>query len=630
MATDETSTILSNTSRDIITITNAIDIVVDAIKHLVYEICNICYNAECNKEICFRMKIRVEMAKCDVEKIERNLDTKKDFRDKSYYLAFEKFKKILLKVKDFTKSVSTIRDFKRFINVNDVKNVKVRYGNLTKEFDECMHDLQFFVVVDSEEEIQKVDKELKEVSHLLNKIGNHYDMLLTLEIKTVKNKQVIDAYEIEEIAERDLIDPIIQEEKYINCNVIKKIYRPLGIDVACKKAVHYMEGFTFLSKLSQLPHILRFYGLSTINKSQFMVFEWADYGDLKELYDKFVIPWHRKIQIINDICRGISFLRTVNILHHDIKCANIFVLRDLSIKIGFKSSHYSDEKAEKFIPWLAPEIMEGYKYNFECEMFSFGMLIWELCYERVPYEGWDVPRIKDHVLKAWLHVPNLRISIAELSYKLDELAEKYPLPHDMPLLLQNKELELKIENQINQVITESLLPIFVDDPEEIIEENDIILSLEDGYKLHRIKKHEDAWKCFIQNSELPSAKYWQGYYYYNGYFVEKDLDKARNLFKEAADENHTEAQIRYAAMLFPKKDDDESAKDKNTQEIIHYLKLAAENKTIDAMYYLGDIYLNGKLKVPKDKERGLSYLKLAAKSNNKRALETLEKLGIKI
>ncbi|RIB23417.1 kinase-like domain-containing protein [Gigaspora rosea] len=539
-----------------------------------------------------------------------------------------------------------------------------------------MHDLQFFVVVDSEEEIQKVDKGLKEVNHLLNKIGNHYDMLLTLEIKTVKNK-VIDVYEIEEIAERDLIDPIIQEEKYINCNVIKKIYRPLGIDVACKKAVHYKEGFTFLSKLSQLPHILRFYGLSTINKSQFMVFEWADYGNLKELYDKFVIPWPRKIQIINDICLGISFLRTVNILHHDIKCANIFVLRDLSIKIGFKFSRYSDEKAEKFIPWLAPEIMERYEYNFECEMFSFGMLIWELCYERVPYEGWDVPRIKDHVLqgkrenvsegifknseekeiliefikiikKAWLHVPNLRISIAELSYKLDELAEKYPLPHDMPLRLQNKELdferknyqnstdclsaklELKIENQINQVITESLLPIFDDDPEEIIEENDIILSLEDGYKLHRIKKHEDAWKCFIQNSELSEAKFWQGYYYYYGYFVEKDLDKARNLYKEAADENHTEAQVRYAIMLFSKKEDDESAKDKNFQESIHYLKLAAENKSIDAMYYLGDIYLNGKLRVPKDKERGLSYLKLAAKNNNKRALETLEKLGIKI
>ncbi|CAG8739316.1 12814_t:CDS:1, partial [Dentiscutata heterogama] len=222
--------------------------------------------------------------------------------------------------------------------------------------------------------------------------------------------------------------------------------------------------------------------------------------------------------------------------------------------------------------------------------------------------------------------------------------EKYPLSHDMALLLQYKELdferknyqnsteclspklELKIENQINQVISETLLPIFDDDPEEIIEENDIILSLEDGIKLHRLKKREDAWNCFIQNSELPSAKYWQGYYYCNGYFVEKDLDKARNLFKEAADENHTESQFRYAAMLISKKDDDESAKDKNFQEIIRYLKLAAENKTIDAMYYLGDIYLNGKLKVPKDKERGLGYLKLAAKNNNKRALETLEKL----
>ncbi|CAG8707137.1 11121_t:CDS:2, partial [Dentiscutata heterogama] len=385
-----------------------------------------------------------------------------------------------------------------------------------------------------------------------------------------------------------------------------------------------------------------------------MVFEWADYGNLKEFYDKFVIPWARKIQIINEICRGISFLRMVNILHRDIRCANIFVLRDLSIKIGFNHLRYSHALKPSTFPWMAPEQIENYKYNFESEMFSFGMLIWELCYEKVPYEGWDEPRIKYHVLKgkrenvyegrfknseeneiqiefiniinkACHYSPNSRISIAELSYKLDELAKKYPLLPDAQLLQNNEpdfkgnnsqvsteSLSLKLELK-NQVSGEFSSPKF--DPEEIIEEADIIIPLEDGVKSHYAKKYEDAWKCFIQNSELPEAIFWQGYYYMNGYVVEKDLDQARKLYKEAADENYIPAQYEYATML-SKKEDDETTKDKNFQEIMRYLKLAAENENFDAIYDISNIYLKGKFNVPKDEKLGLDYLKLAAENRN--------------
>ncbi|RIB09880.1 hypothetical protein C2G38_233566 [Gigaspora rosea] len=59
---------------------------------------------------------------------------------------------------------------------------------------------------------------------------------------------------------------------------------------------------------------------------------------------------------------------------------------------------------------MAPEQMEKYKdfnkreknekvYTFNCEMFSFGMLMWELCYEKVPYDGWGMSQIIEHVLK---------------------------------------------------------------------------------------------------------------------------------------------------------------------------------------------------------------------------------------
>ncbi|CAG8778138.1 4596_t:CDS:1, partial [Dentiscutata heterogama] len=142
----------------------------------------------------------------------------------------------------------------------------------------------------------------------------------------------------------------------------------------------------------------------------------------------------------------------------------------------------------------------------------------------------------------WIQSPNLRISITELSNKLEELADKYPIPLNAPLLLDDKELDL--DGKKNQTSAESLFPEF-DDP-DIIDEYDIIVSIEDGIKMHRNGDHQGAWKSFEQNSVLPLAKFWQGYYYSNGHVVAKNVGKARQLFKEAADDNHPESQYRYA------------------------------------------------------------------------------------
>ena len=56
-----------------------------------------------------------------------------------------------------------------------------------------------------------------------------------------------------------------------------------------------------------------------------MVFEWADYGSLRELYCKYDIAWRTKVEIALDICRGLTFLHSCDILHHDIRCAHILV-----------------------------------------------------------------------------------------------------------------------------------------------------------------------------------------------------------------------------------------------------------------------------------------------------------------
>ncbi|RIB10212.1 kinase-like domain-containing protein [Gigaspora rosea] len=563
-----TATISSNAVIDCVSLYIPI---FEVVKRLVDEIHQIYENAECNKEICSIMTDRVKTAEFSIGIMIRNIDNNSeggDLRKKSYYNAFKRFETALIKIKDFTQNVSKLEGFKKFTNA---KIIKAKYETLIDEFDKCMKDLHFSIDIDAiinrENDAQKVDKALNDAIQLLNNLGKDFKEIkeivrdvgiMKAQINDQKNNQT-NEIQVEKINENDLENPPSSKVGDVRENgVVRKIYKKFSVDVACKPESKSKceTQLAILGLLGQSPHILRFYGLTTLNNRRNMVNEWAEYGNLKELYNRFDIPWTRKIQIIREICRGILFLRTVNIFHHDLRCKNIFVLDNLNIKIGnFKCARKEEADTTSLgdlylnvINWMAPELMEKYQdlnkrknekvYTFNCEMFSFGMLMWELCYEKVPYDGWKMPQIVEHVLsgkredvlkgkfkhsddleiqknfisiinKAWKQSPDLRISITELYLKLEEFAGKYPVPPNAPPLLDNNELDLDGKKNQHQVPIESLYPEF-DDPDEIIEEEDIIMSLEEGIKMHRNGDRESAWKCFEQNSELPLAKFWKG------------------------------------------------------------------------------------------------------------------------
>jgi mitogen-activated protein kinase kinase kinase 7 len=39
--------------------------------------------------------------------------------------------------------------------------------------------------------------------------------------------------------------------------------------------------------------------------------------------------------------------------------------------------------------WMAPEVFRGRKYDEKCDVFSFGIFLWELISRRTPFEDWD-------------------------------------------------------------------------------------------------------------------------------------------------------------------------------------------------------------------------------------------------
>ncbi|PKB97809.1 kinase-like protein, partial [Rhizophagus irregularis] len=96
------------------------------------------------------------------------------------------------------------------------------------------------------------------------------------------------------------------------------------------------------------------------------------------------------------------------ILHRDIRAENVLITHYNTAKLtNFKSSRsYKADTMNQIqnigqIRYSAPEILKrtpGFKYDNKCEVYSFGILLWEVSEEKTPYENYDLVEITNLVL----------------------------------------------------------------------------------------------------------------------------------------------------------------------------------------------------------------------------------------
>ncbi|CAG8823243.1 22269_t:CDS:2, partial [Racocetra persica] len=166
-----------------------------------------------------------------------------------------------------------------------------------------------------------------------------------------------------------------------------------------------------LMKLKDCHQIIQFYGLVSDGERRYLVSEWAELGNLREFYEKYggPIDTRIKINIAVDIARGLNFLRAVEIVHRDIRPENILIKANETAKIAnfSLSRHFRDETRRlavslQTVRYSAPEMLyrNTNKYNTKCEVYSFGILLWELAEQKVPYKHLDdIMEIKNRVDK---------------------------------------------------------------------------------------------------------------------------------------------------------------------------------------------------------------------------------------
>ena len=107
------------------------------------------------------------------------------------------------------------------------------------------------------------------------------------------------------------------------------------------------------------------------------------------------------LKIFLQVCLGLNYLHDNRILHRDIKAMNIFLKRDLHVKIGdFGVAILLNEEKEFANTiigtpfYLSPELCKEKPYNEKNDVWALGCLLYELCQKTQPFKANDPTSLK--------------------------------------------------------------------------------------------------------------------------------------------------------------------------------------------------------------------------------------------
>ncbi|KAK9091653.1 hypothetical protein Sjap_024830 [Stephania japonica] len=209
------------------------------------------------------------------------------------------------------------------------------------------------------------------------------------------------------------------------------------------------------------PNVVLFMGAVTRAPNLSIVTEFLHRGSLYRLIHgpNNQLDERRRLRMALDVARGMNYLHncTPVIVHRDLKSPNLLVDKNWIVKVcdfglsrmkhnTFLSSKSTAGTAE----WMAPEVLRNEPSNEKCDVYSFGVILWELSTMQQPWNGMnpmqvvgavgfqqrrlDIPDgmdpvIADIITKCWQTDPKLRPSFTEIMAALKPLQKPITSNH---------------------------------------------------------------------------------------------------------------------------------------------------------------------------------------------------------
>ncbi|CAC5386609.1 MAP3K7 [Mytilus coruscus] len=174
-------------------------------------------------------------------------------------------------------------------------------------------------------------------------------------------------------------------------------------DVAVKLIETESERKAFMTELKQLsrvnhPNIVKLYGACTKPPTVCLVMEYAEGGSLYNvLHGAGPQPIYNTAHAMSwllQCSKGVEYLHGMKpkaLIHRDLKPPNLLLIMggtvlkicDFGTACDIQT-HMTNNKGSA--AWMAPEVFEGNMYSEKCDVFSFGIILWEVITRRKPFD----------------------------------------------------------------------------------------------------------------------------------------------------------------------------------------------------------------------------------------------------
>ncbi len=209
-----------------------------------------------------------------------------------------------------------------------------------------------------------------------------------------------DRYEIEELIGEGGMSMVYRAtDRRLNRKVAVKIMRD---DMAADEEFRS----TFCSEAHAVamlshPNIVGVYDVSHSDEIEYIVMELVDGITLRQYMDRRgALQWREVLHFTRQIARALAHAHERGIIHRDIKPQNILMLRDGMVKVedfGIAAleneAHESDGQAIGSIHYIAPEQARGELPDARSDLYSLGIVMYEMLTGQKPYEGETIGEI---------------------------------------------------------------------------------------------------------------------------------------------------------------------------------------------------------------------------------------------
>ncbi|GBC10628.1 hypothetical protein RclHR1_00980005 [Rhizophagus clarus] len=413
---------------------------------------------------------------------------------------------------------------------------------------------------------------------------------------------------------------------------------------------------------------------NNFSKNYSLVMEYAEDGTLRQYlrknFDKLTLD--NKFDIAYQLACAVSCLHDEGIIHSNLHSNSILVhqnivkLADFGLSIKTEKETKSQSKLYGTIPYIDPKrlIKREYKLNKMSDVYSIGVLLWEISSGRPPFhnddEQYDVSLIYEITqgirekpipdtsvtyvklyTDCWNEEPDNRPTMSEVVDRLKDIifsngeTTKIDQMYEDDLVIINISkpgissaggLNKKITNEIYE-ITEYLNDQLIKHVDELV---DLILKeVNEGKELGVTKEHildyfknyninlQEIYDWLLHNQNNTNSKFLLGYFNYRGIGTSKSDWRAFNLFFDASKRDHILAQYHIGLYY---ETGNEITKDEQFAFSL-YENIANKNYAVGE-YKIGYFYEKG-ISVKKDISQAIYWYEKASNNGNSRALYNL-------